>query len=267
MSTEQVHPKGRQLGPRSSAKQVVALLHREDLRAVKAVGRVRAQVSEAAELIAACLLRGGRLIYAGAGTSGRLGALDAAECPPTFGTAPWQVIALMAGGRGALTRAIEGAEDDAAAGAGAIAGVKAAEVDVVCAITASGTTPWVLAALKEARRRGARTVLVCCNPAIARRVKVDVRISPDTGPEVLAGSTRLKAGTATKLVLNALSTAAMVRLGHVASGRMAKLRPTNAKLRVRAVGIVADLLGVDRKEAAKRLKAAGTVAAALALAR
>ena len=262
-STEKVHPKGRRLGAKSSARQVVELLHREDLKAVKAAGRVRKPIAAAAELIATALRGGGRLIYAGAGTSGRLGALDAAECPPTFGTAPWQVVALIAGGAKALTRAVEGAEDDVIDAVRTIRGSKAGMGDVVCGITASGRTPWVLALLKEARLLGARTVLVSCNPRASRTVKVDVRIVPDTGPEVLAGSTRLKAGTATKLVLNALSTAAMVRLGHVTCGRMSRLKPTNAKLRERAVGIVADLLGVDRRVAASRLDAAGDVAKAL----
>lgn len=262
-STEQIHSKGRKLGADSSAKQVIALLHAEDLKAVKAVGKVRAQIAAAAELIAAALGDGGRLIYAGAGTSGRLGALDAAECPPTFGTQPWQVVALIAGGPKALTRAIEGAEDDGLDAVRVIRGFKAAEGDVVCGISASGRTPWVLALLDEARLLGAKTILVCCNPRLSRHVKVDVRICPDTGAEVLAGSTRLKAGTATKLVLNALSTAAMVKLGHVKAGRMVKLRPTNAKLRERAVGIVADLLGVDHSEAARRLAAAGDVEQAL----
>lgn len=262
-TTEQIHPKGRKLGARSSARDVVSLLHAEDLNAVKAVGRVRPQIAAAANLIASALEAGGRLIYAGAGTSGRLGALDAAECPPTFGTEPWQVVALIAGGAKALTRAIEGAEDDVIDAVRIIRGVKAAEGDVVCGISASGRTPWVLALLDEARLLGCKTVLVSCNPREAKKVRVDVRIAPDTGAEVIAGSTRLKAGTATKLVLNALTTAAMVKLGRVEQGRMSRLRPTNAKLRERAVGIVADLLGVQRKEAERRLDAAGDVAKAI----
>lgn len=262
-TTERIHPKGRGLGAHSSARWVVDLLHAEDLKAVKAVGRVRAQIAAAADLVAQALRGKGRLIYVGSGTSGRLGALDAAECPPTFGTRPRQVVALVAGGTRALTRAVEGAEDDVIDAVRTIRNFKATAGDVVCGISASGRTPWVLAILREARVLGARTVLVCCNPRAAQKVKVDVRICPNTGAEVLAGSTRLKAGTATKLVLNALSTAAMVRLGHVEKGRMSKLRPTNAKLRERAVGIVADLLGIDRAEAARRLNATGDVARAL----
>ncbi len=262
-TTEQVHRKGRRLGVGSTVTAVIALLHEEDLKAVKAVGRVRTQIAAGADLIAASLSRGGRLIYAGAGTSGRLGALDAAECPPTFGTARWQVVALIAGGPPALTRAVEGAEDDVVDGARRIRAVKADARDVVCGISAGGRTPWVLAVLEQARSLGAKTMLVSCNPKAARKVAVDVGILPDTGAEVIAGSTRLKAGTATKLVLNALTTAAMVRLGHVEAGRMTKLRPTNAKLQRRAVGIVSDLLGIDRSKAARRLKAAGDVAGAL----
>ncbi len=262
-TTEGVHPRGRRLGARSSIRSVLDLLHLEDQKAVKAVGRVRPQIAKAAKLIAQALSAGGRLIYIGAGTSGRLGALDAAECPPTFGTAAWQVVALIAGGPQALTGAIEGAEDDVADGTRSIRAARACAKDVVCGVSASGRTPWVLAALAQARVLGAKTVLVSCNPQAARKVSVDVRICPDTGAEVIAGSTRLKAGTATKLVLNALSTAAMVKLGHVEAGRMSKLRPTNAKLRDRAVGIVSDLLGVDRMEATRRLEAAGDVAGAL----
>ncbi len=262
-STERVHPRGRRLSAQSSAAEVIALLHAEDLKAARAVGRVSRAIARGAELIARALADGGRLIYAGAGTSGRLGALDAAECPPTFGTLPRQVVALIAGGPRALTRAVEGAEDDTRAGKRAMQDAGAGPLDVVCGITASGRTPWVRAALEQARRQGAATFLVCCDPRAARAVRVDLRICPDTGAEVLAGSTRLKAGTATKLVLNALTTAAMVRLGRVTGGRMAALNPTNRKLRKRAVEIVADLLGVDPFEASRRLNAAGDVEGAL----
>lgn len=262
-STERIHPKGRRLGPGSRARAVVDLLHAEDLRAVKAAGKTRAPIAAAANRIFNALKIGGRLIYVGAGTSGRLGSLDAAECPPTFGTAPWQVVALIAGGPKALTRAVEGAEDDTADARRVIRKNKVGSADVVCGISASGRTPWVIAALDEATRAGAQTVLVSCNPRLAKKVRVDVCIAADTGAEVLAGSTRLKAGTATKLILNALSTAAMVRLGHVQAGRMSRLRPTNSKLEARAIGIVADLMGIERPEAARRLKAAGDVAGAL----
>jgi N-acetylmuramic acid 6-phosphate etherase len=256
-STERVHPRGRLIGPGSSTREVVDLLHQEDRRAVRAAGRVRGAIARGAEMIAQALMAGGRLVYVGAGTSGRLGALDAAECPPTFGTSAAQVVALIAGGPRALTEAIEGAEDRVVDARRALRAAKVGAIDVVCGISASGRTPWVLAALAEARKRGATTMLVSCNPAAARRVRVDLRICPNTQAEVLAGSTRLKAGTATKIVLNALTTAAMIRLGRVEAGRMIGLRPTNRKLQARAVRIVADLLGIDRAEAARRLEREG----------
>lgn len=261
MSTEGIHRRAREVGPAADVGRIVALLHAEDRKAVRAAGRVRPAIARGAALIAAALRAGGRLIYVGAGTSGRLGTLDAAECPPTFGSEPSQIVAIIAGGPGALTEAVEGAEDDARAGAKAMRGVSAA--DVVCGITASGTTPFVLGALRAARRRGARTLLVACNPDAARKVAVTVRISPNTGPELVAGSTRLKAGTATKLVLNALTTAAMVKLGAVDAGRMVRLKPTNAKLTRRAIQIVSDGLGIPAAEAVTRLVAAGSVEGAL----
>lgn len=264
-ATERVHTRGRSLGHSSTARQVIALLHSEDLRAVRAVGQVRAAIARGAELIAQALRDGGRLIYVGAGTSGRLGALDAAECPPTFGTAPGQVVALIAGGPKALTQAVEGAEDDAGDGKRTMRKAGVGPRDVVCGISASGRAAWVLAALAQARRLGARTMLVCCDPNAARSIRVELRICPNTGAEVIAGSTRLKAGTATKLVLNALTTSAMILLGRVQGGRMSAMQPTNKKLQKRAVGIVAELLGIDRAQAARRLRAAGSVAAALRL--
>lgn len=198
----------------------------------------------------------GRLLYVGAGTSGRLGVLDASECPPTFGAAPSQVQAVIAGGRRALTRAVEGAEDDVPAGAEAVRRFRAGPRDVVCGITASATTPYVLGALEEARRRGARTALVCCNPP-GPGVRVDFLIHVPTGPELVAGSTRLKAGTATKLVLNALTTAAFVSLGKVYRGRMVDVRPANAKLRARAARMVAELTELPPGAARRLLEAAG----------
>jgi N-acetylmuramic acid 6-phosphate etherase len=262
-STERVHRKGRSIDAGTSAAAVVALLHAEDLNAVRAVGKVQGAIARGAERIAQALGSGGRLVYAGAGTSGRLGALDAAECPPTFGTEPQQVVALIAGGPGALTRAVEGAEDDARAGRRVVRRLGVGANDVVCGISASGKARWVRAVLAQARAQGAATILICCDPRMARKIPVDLRICPATGAEVLAGSTRLKAGTATKLVLNALSTAAMARLGKIEAGRMAALRPTNRKLQKRAVGIIAELLGVSDAEAASRLRKSGDVGRAL----
>ncbi|MBI3182122.1 MAG: N-acetylmuramic acid 6-phosphate etherase [Myxococcales bacterium] len=237
--------------------EVVRRLHREDRTAFEAVGRVLPQVSVAAREAAQALERGGRLVYVGAGTSGRLGMLDAAECPPTFGARAGQVIAILAGGPEAASRAVEGAEDDARAGASAVENARVGPSDFVIGVSASSTTPFVQAALRTARRKGARTALVCCNPEAARRRMADVLVLPDTGPELIAGSTRLKAGTATKLVLNAISTAAMVSLGKVYRGRMVDLTPTSRKLRLRARRMVQELTGLSEARAGRLLSRAG----------
>jgi N-acetylmuramic acid 6-phosphate etherase len=242
-----------------SAEAIVALMAREERNSVRAVARATRDIAAAAEAVAAALVRGGRLVYVGAGTSGRLGALDAAECPPTFGTRPSQVIAVVAGGRRALRRAVEGAEDDRAAGAAALARLRVAERDVIVGIAASGVTPFVAGALAAARDAGAKTVLVTCAPAAAARAaaRAEVVIGLEVGPEVLAGSTRLKAGTATKLTLNAISTTAMIRAGKCYGARMVDLRATNEKLRARSRRIVMDLLEWDGEDAERLLKAAG----------
>jgi N-acetylmuramic acid 6-phosphate etherase len=222
---------------------------------VRAVSGALDDLSRLADLTAAQLARGGRLLYAGAGTSGRLGALDAAECPPTFGVPPSRVRALVAGGARALRAAIEGAEDDGAAGAAAARRAAVGPRDVLVAITASGTTPFALGALREARRRGARTALVTANPAASARA--DVRVLLATGAELVAGSTRMKAGTATKMALGLLSTAVFVRLGAVRAGRMIALRPGSEKLRARAVRNVAELGGVGAATARRLLETTG----------
>lgn len=237
-------------------REVVYRLHQEDQVAADAVGRVLPSVVLAAQAAHEALSGGGRLIYVGAGTSGRLGMLDAAECPPTFGTDPDQVVAVLAGGPDALVKAVEGAEDDAADGAAQIAALRAGERDLVVGISASATTPFVLGALKAARKAKAKTVLVCCNPAAKDRQAADLLVAPQTGPELIAGSTRLKAGTATKLVLNALSTAAMVALGKVYRGRMVDMRPTNQKLRARALRMVVELTELPEAKAASLLEEA-----------
>lgn len=253
--TERLHPRAEDLDL-LSVEEVVRRLHAEDVTAVRAVRVALPSIARAARSVADALRAGGRLLYAGAGTSGRLGVLDASECPPTFGASPSQVQAAIAGGRRALTRAVEGAEDDASAGAAAVRKFRASPLDVVCGITASASTPYVLGALEEARRRGARTVLVCCNPP-GPRVKVDFVLYAPTGPELVAGSTRLKAGTATKLILNALTTAAFVALGKVYRGRMVDVRPANAKLRARATRMVAELTELSPVAAQRLLEAAG----------
>ncbi|HEV8586221.1 MAG TPA: N-acetylmuramic acid 6-phosphate etherase [Methylomirabilota bacterium] len=238
---------------RLDARGIARLMNREDARAVRAVGRAARAIAAAAELIVAALGAGRRLIFAGAGTSGRLGVLEAAECPPTFGTSPRMVQAIMAGGRASVFRSREGAEDDARAAVRAVrARVRAG--DVVVGVSASGVTPFVRGALAAARRLGAGTVLVTCSGA---RVPADVTISLAPGPEVLAGSTRLKAGTATKLVLNTLTTASMARLGKVYGNRMVDVQPRSAKLRARAARLVGEIGGVAPVRARRLLAAAG----------
>ena len=263
--TESLHPAGADLDRLSTAR-LVARLHAGDREAAHAVGRALAVIARLADAAAERLGRGGRLLYAGAGTSGRLGALDAAECPTTFGASPSSVVALVAGGTRALRRAVEGAEDDRAAGATAVAAARAGARDLVVGISASGTTPYVLGALAEARRRGAATALLTCNPAA--RTPVDHRVLLATGAERIAGSTRMKAGTATKMALGLLSTAAFVRLGTVRGGRMIALRPASEKLRQRAVRNVAALAGVSASAARRLLsKLSWDVGRAIAAAR
>jgi N-acetylmuramic acid 6-phosphate etherase len=197
---------------------------------------------------------GGRLIYVGAGTSGRLGVLDASECPPTFRAEPEMVQGIIAGGRRALWSAVEGAEDDPRAGAVAIAARSVADHDVVVGITASGHAPFVWGALEEAKSRGSAIVLLCCNPGYKEHPLPDQVIAPDTGPEVLTGSTRMKAGTGTKLVLNLISTLAMVGIGKVMGNLMVDLKPSNSKLRDRAARIVAELSGASQEDAQAALE-------------
>jgi N-acetylmuramic acid 6-phosphate etherase len=207
----------------------------------------RLRIAQIIKLIVRAFKRGGRLFYVGTGTSGRLGVLDASECPPTFRTPPEMVQGIIAGGQSALWKSIEGAEDDSTAGARAIEFRGITRRDVVVGIAASGTTPFVWGALREARRRRANTVLVCFNPfiTIPREARPTVVIAPNLGPEVLTGSTRLKAGTATKLLLNIFTTLAMAGIGKVKSNLMVDLLPANAKLRDRAVRIVQELTGAD----------------------
>jgi N-acetylmuramic acid 6-phosphate etherase len=251
---------------RMSPRQIAALMNREDQRAVVAVGRVASDVAHAVDRIVAALRAGGRLFFVGAGTSGRLGVLEAAECPPTFGTPPRLVQAIIAGGRTAVFRSREGAEDDARAAARDVRR-RVRHGDVVVGVSASGVTPFVQGALRAARRLGASTVLVACNPPRGRRPAAEVIVAPHPGPEVLAGSTRLKAGTATKLVLNTLTTAAMVRLGKVYQNRMVDLQPRSRKLRERALRLIQELSGVTPSRARAALSGAhGRVRLAIAMA-
>ena len=254
LPTERADPASGQLDVLSPV-QVAKLMNQADRQAVAAVGQAAPRLGQAIELIAGALASGGRLFFVGAGTSGRLGVIEAAECPPTFDSPPSLVQAVIAGGRGAVFRSTEGAEDDAGAGQRQIARrVRAG--DVVVGIAASGVTPFVHGALREARRRAAATVLVTCNPDVSRR-SAEIVVALAVGPEVLAGSTRLKAGTATKLALNTLTTGTFARLGKVYGNRMVDLRPRSAKLRARALLIVQELGGVRAPAAARLLTASG----------
>jgi N-acetylmuramic acid 6-phosphate etherase len=238
--------------------EIVDLMLAEDRSVADAVSSQKAQIGRAIELAEASFRAGGRLIYVGAGTSGRLGVLDASECPPTFGTDPTMVIGVIAGGLEALTRSMEGAEDVAADGAAAIAKLKANANDFVVGIAASGTTPYVRGALERAIELGAHTAILACSvPPADLRKKVTVAIVPLTGPEVITGSTRLKAGTATKMVLNMISTGALVRIGKTYENLMVDLRPMSAKLVDRGERIVMELCGVDRAAAKQVIAAAG----------
>jgi N-acetylmuramic acid 6-phosphate etherase len=241
---------------RMSIVDALAAMNEQDSVAVKAVGSQRAKVARAVEIVATALAAGGRLIYVGAGTSGRLGVLDAAECPPTFGTDPSMVQGVIAGGKGAMFRSVEGAEDRQDDGAAAMDGKKVRPADVVFGIAAGGTTPFVRGALKRAAELGAKTVFLCCVRKTTGEPKTDVVIRPLTGPEVLTGSTRLKAGTATKLVLNQITTLAMVRMGKVHENLMVDLKATNQKLRDRAARIVTMLTGASRDQAMEILRSA-----------
>lgn len=255
LPTEKPSPRSRRLDSLSPL-QIVALMNAEDRRAVRAVARVRGQIARSVRLIVKALESGGRLVFVGAGTSGRLGVLEAAECPPTFNTLPALVQAIIAGGRGSVFRSREGAEDRTGE-VRRVLGRRVQPGDVVVGIAASGVTPFVRAALAVARRRRCRTILVAMNSRSPIRRFADVVIAPRVGPEVLTGSTRLKAGTATKMVLNILTTGAFVGLGKTYGNWMVDLQPRSKKLRARA-GRLVQLLGrVPRPLARRYLKRAG----------
>jgi N-acetylmuramic acid 6-phosphate etherase len=256
--TEQRNPRSANLD-KLPVEQAVELMLSEDAKIAGAILKWKREIARAVDLVAAAFRRGGRLIYVGAGTSGRLGVLDASECPPTFRTPPGMVQGIIAGGTVALMKSVEGAEDDAKAGAREIARRRIDGRDVVVGITASGRTPFVWGALDEARRRRAKTVLLCFNPfqPAKGRQRPTVVIAAQVGPEVLTGSTRLKAGTATKLILNMVTTLAMARTGRVVGNLMVDLNPSNVKLRDRAARIVAELCGVDEATATQALERSG----------
>lgn len=263
--TEQRNPRSRGLD-RKSTLEILRALNREDARVAPAVRRELPKIARAVDAIVKAFRSGGRLFYIGAGTSGRLAVLDAAECPPTFGTSPKMVQAIIAGGARALRHAAEGAEDSAANGARDLRRARLTRKDVVVGLSASGTTPYVLGALAFAKRRGAVTVGVTANPRspLARRARIG--IAPDTGPEAISGSTRLKAGTAQKLVLNLLSTAAMVRLGRVYENWMVHVALTNQKLRRRGTRILEEAAGASASKVEHAVRQAGNdLAAALVM--
>ncbi len=232
-------------------------MNREDRKVAAAVGRELRAIARAVDVIVAAMRGGGRVIYVGAGSSGRMAVLDAAECPPTFGISPKRMVALIAGGRRAVTGAVEGAEDAVANGERDLRRLRLRRGDVVVGIAASGTTPYVLGAMKFARRRRAKTIALMANRDVPLARLANVAIALEVGPEVLTGSTRLKAGTSQKLVLNMLSTAAMVRLGHVYENLMIDAVLTNKKLHGRAVRILMEASGAGVSAAEDALRAAG----------
>jgi N-acetylmuramic acid 6-phosphate etherase len=242
---------------RMRAAEIVRLMNREDRGVAAAVGREIPAIARAVDAIVKAIQGGGRLFYVGAGSSGRIGVLDAAECPPTFGTSPRLVQALIAGGRRAITRAVEGAEDSERNGARDLRRIKLTRRDVVVGIAASGTTPYVVGALRYARGLGANTVAVTSNLRMPVGRVAKIVIAPEVGPEVLTGSTRLKAGTSQKMVLNMLSTAVMARLGHVYENLMIDMMLTNEKLADRALRILAEASGRSVSSAEHALRAAG----------
>jgi N-acetylmuramic acid 6-phosphate etherase len=253
----------------ASALEIVDLIGAEDAGVPGAVAKARAEIGRAIDLIEAAFRAGGRLIYVGAGTSGRLGVLDAAECPPTFGTDPDMVVGLIAGGASALVRSVEGAEDDVDAANQAVDSLEVGSNDVVVGIAASGTTPFVQAALCRAQAQAARTVFLSCSEPPRQLAGIcDVFITVLVGPEIVTGSTRMKAGTATKLVLNTLTTGAMIRLGKTYGNLMVDLKAWNDKLVDRSQRIVMETTGLDRKAAQRVIEAAdGKVKTAIVMAR
>ncbi|MFN5469032.1 MAG: N-acetylmuramic acid 6-phosphate etherase [Pirellulaceae bacterium] len=267
LKTEESNPDSERLDAMSPL-EIVRLMNRQDRLVVEAVEAMQEVIARCIERITERLSKGGRLIYTGAGTSGRLGVLDASECPPTFRTDPAMVVGVIAGGRDALTRAIEGAEDSTQQGAADLEDLTVGGADVVVGIATSGRTPYVLGALQWARQEGACTIGIACNRESPMEPLVDEMVVLDVGPEILSGSTRLKSGTATKMVLNMFTTATMVQLGKTFGHWMVDLKPSNQKLRARSIRMI-ELLGeVDSEKAEKLLDACdGEVKTAIVVAR
>jgi N-acetylmuramic acid 6-phosphate etherase len=255
LTTEAVNPASARIDELDAAG-IVAVMNAEDADVAAAVARESAQIARAIEVIADRFRSGGRLVYIGAGTSGRLGVLDASECPPTFGTPPEMVVGLIAGGPQALTRAVEGAEDSLELAAADLAAIGLSSRDVLVGIATSGRTPYVLGGLAHARAVGAFAIGFACNDKSELEAVAELMIVPRVGPEIITGSTRLKAGTATKMVLNMLTTGAMIRIGKTYGNLMVDLRATNSKLVARTRRIVAMLTGVSEDEAERLVTAA-----------
>ncbi len=252
-ATEQRNPRSRGLDLKSSL-EIARIINREDARVAAAVRAELRAIASAIEVIARALRNGGRMFSIGAGTSGRLAVLDASEIPPTFGVPSTMVQGVIAGGRRALTDAVEGAEDDFSQGAKDLRARKLSRKDVVIGVAASGGTPYVLGALAYAKTRGARTIAIACNKGTAIGKAAEIAIEVAVGPEVVTGSTRMKSGTAQKMVLNMLSTGAMVRLGHVYDNWMINVAKTNKKLRRRALRILTEAAGVDVAKAEQAMR-------------
>lgn len=266
LPTEKQNPKTLLLDT-FSIQKILRLMDQEDRQVPEAVKRVNSKIARAVSLIVSSIKKGGRLFFVGAGTSGRLGVLEAAECPPTFNTPPVLVQALMAGGKKAVFRSQEGAEDRELEAKRQIA-KKVKSKDVVVGISASGVTPYVRSALQEARRHGASSVLVACNLSSPLQTLADVVIAPQAGPEVIAGSTRLKAATATKLILNRLTVVSMIQLGKVYGNWMVDLQPRSKKLRARGIGILKKISGLtDQKARSIFKKSEGQLKAAILMAK
>ena len=254
--TEEINPKTKEID-RLPTVEIVRLINEEDKTVAVAVSRVLDRVAEAIDTIVQRLASDGRLFYVGTGTSGRLGVLDASECPPTFGVSTDLVCGVIAGGDEALRRSVEAAEDDPLQAERDLASLGITAHDAVVGISASGNTPYTLGALEYANRTGATTVAITCNPASRMAAVASISIAPVVGPEVIAGSSRMKAGTAQKMILNMLSTATMIKLGLVYGNLMSNLRATNEKLRRRAGAILAEETGISVEEAARIFAAAG----------
>jgi N-acetylmuramic acid 6-phosphate etherase len=254
--TEQRNPASEGIDARETA-EILTIMNEEDRKVADSITPEIPNIARAVDGIVSRLSAGGRLFYIGAGTSGRLGVLDASECRPTFNVPQEMVQGIIAGGEAALVRATEASEDDRRAGARDLLAHRFTSADVLVGIAASGRTPYVLGAVEAAREMGALTIGISCTPASELSAAAEVAIAPLPGPEIVTGSTRMKAGTATKLVLNMLSTAAMIRLGYVYGNLMVNVQPTNEKLKDRARRIVAAATGVDAAEAARLLDAAG----------